>query len=48
MEYAQEDIQWTCSVIPLRGVKSFDDWRERKDVPGSGNTGLRGTQVAYW
>lgn len=47
-EGAQEDIQWTCGVIPLRGMRAFDNWRERKDVSGSGNTGLRDAQVTYW
>lgn len=48
MEGAQKDIQWTCGVIPLRGIRAFDNWRERKDVSGSGNTRLRDAQVTYW
>lgn len=48
MEGAQEDIQWTRGVVPLRGMRAFDDWRERKDVSGSGNTELRDAQVTYW
>lgn len=36
MEGAQEDIQWTRGVIPLRGMGSFDGWRERKDVQAVG------------
>lgn len=48
MEGAQEDVLWTRGVIPLRGMEAFDDWRERKDVPGSRNTGLRDAQVTYW